>query len=427
MIGTYKNNESDFYSTVPLDGTVNVLVSGSFSKLSQFDSVTGEYIYNSGSWGYDESTKQFSVVEDNLVGDISIVGLTISTVDSQGRSRALELATCNKVQLTIKLGNYRQSHVLDVLPKSVGGEFVALEVQPVLKLDTSLIQKVKLQFSGEHDSIDSSLDKTVYTGCDCEVGSVPVEITVEPVKYDAEFAAFDPLLNNELSIVPSTIAYRIETVSINGNLKLKNVELANIPDYYFTSRALQVGKYLGTKISYTTRYRDSKEDFTEQNINSISGSVYNSGTGSISYCNQDLQPGTVLMTGKDRPFFTVQSFSGSVFSVDGKDSTVENIKKIGASSAKVQQLGFIKKAILVSTDKTKPEEYNYVTTRPFYHEYSDEGGNVKNYSENLPAEYDIVVDQSMGTTYRVTQKYIYIRETGQVARTNEYGHIVSIV
>ena len=441
MNGVLANSKESFFQTAPVDGTLNVLLSGNFSRFSEpiENPNSVEYNYESGSWGYNESTGQFVEVQDDLSGEkIYIEGLTVSTTDSQGRSRATELMLCSRLQFTVKLGDYKQSHIFTVQNKIVWGNYIAIdtgreELNVTVPEGSTLptIKGIRVLFKGTaKDATFPSLDQLDYEGYECEPNSAPLEITVEPVQFDAEFENFNPVLNNELESVSGTIAHRVETVNIDGNSKLQNTEMAQIPDYYFTSRALQVGKYLGTKISYITDYSDNKGSFVRNNINTVSGSVASvdmeDSSGIIDICG-DKRTGKVLMTGRDRPFYTIQIFEGSIFAVgkddkNNKSEVILNIKKMGNANIDIQQLGFIRRAVLVE-NKVNSSEYSYITTRPFESKDSTE---ITQDLEHIPSRYDIVVNQTSNTIYRVTQKYIYIKELGKVAETNEYGHIISI-
>lgn len=114
-----------------------------------------------------------------------------------------------------------------------------------------------------------------------------------------------------------------------------------------------------------------------------------------------------LVEGHDRPFFTLQSFSGSVFP---EDTTTEAVQNMNISDMVIESFGFTSGMALVqystgSFGKTKEHEY------------------VKN-TLTLPQIGDIVYSSGEGRS-RVVSSKLYCPDLNALLTINDRGTVVS--
>lgn len=387
-----------FRSTSPDDCKINLLISGTLdSYLTELESDGNTWNFKTGSWSFDRTNPNTSSLKNAY-----IVGATISTIDQQGNSNLNNFRVCDKLQLTVTIGkNFRNTYTLNIRNKSIEADYVYFEVESASMNElVPDIEDVKLYFKSQSGG-DGTLDNSQFLGYECEVDTPTVSLILEPIQTRVEYSVFNPTVNNVSSSTAGTIARNVEAVY--GSSSVSTTVYSEISDYFFTGLANQSGRFLGAKNSYVTRYDGNKESFTDSNLQLVSKSIVTvtesiaEGTNASKLVVTD-----VIETGIDRPFFTVQGFTGSIFP---SGTLVDTIKSMSMSDMEMETLGFVPKA----TYESSSLKYIKIGT-----------------AESVPTKRDIVLNSNTSPDHRITEKNIYVKELNQVITTDKYGHIAEI-
>jgi len=225
--------------------------------------------------------------------------------------------------------------------------------------------------------------------------------------YSSDFFKddYNPLINNA-----SASRFNSSTVNISllsesrGFFDRDIVGKAEIPDYWYASLGIGLGRYLGSKCTRNLvcePYVGFKKTFTD---NYLTASKANN------YVERVVSSGSVetknIHKSVDRSFYTVQSFSGSVFS---SGSVAEVTSSIRASNSSLEELKF-----------AADSRYSEVT--------GSEGKVLKAWEsvgvlKSIPRVGDVLYrfDSDEGTRYRLTDCMVYVPEAGQLLCTDNYG------
>ena len=405
-LGQY--SEGQFIAESPTGQNINLLISGTLisgaQEISTYDSQNNEWVFNTGSWTFGNEPTVVSLVEG------SILGVTIAVQDLQGSSNLNNFRVCESMSLQIKLGSTLDSkYLLHIEDKSIQGDYMYFRVVPVHF--SSSVDNIKIRF------ISSSVDgnDVKYEKYSCEVDAPEVELLLEPFTSEIETSVFNPIFNNIAVSVRGTLARDVEEVTDESISTLKATNYSEISDYFFTSVANQLGRAIGSKNGYTTSYTGDKQAFVYENLRVAASSVEQGVIPWVvktaeSKSTISMETKSIVETGIDRPFFTVQGFTGSVYPLD---TEIDTIKAINISDMDMNVLGFVPKAIFVSKSADSLEGSYIKVGSPI--------------SSSIPVERDIILNSNTNASYRITEKNIYIKELGKVATTDKLGHIVSIV
>lgn len=437
--------ENIFIETPPESGITEILVSGTLSPFATWNSGSEKWDYDTGSWNWGNP------VSGNLSASSSIIGVKISNIDKSGKNNLNSFKLCKDIAFTVQIGDQNVTVLSNILDKKCFSAYTWFKVN--FSLDSE-IRNINITFKSGSDDI--------FLGYDCgEI--VPILVSVNPRWTRETLTVFNPIINNVADSVKNSVTRLVELGTVDyltgqtpeyiwdaeaasgspeydsssisgsglngkdanpeddiaqyppngifkkafggsafdGALRLYHITQntvtvpASIPDSFYTSVANISGRFLGAKNAYSTRYTGYKQRFTNDNLSIASASSQDC-TGSISLPNSGAN---IIITGQDRPFFTLQTFSGSVFP---SDADVTAIESMSLSDMVIEPLKFAAGAFLA--------------------DLADSGSAIKvKAAGNLPGFGDILY--SSDGTYRLTNRYVYVPDLNKTFYTNNYGHI----
>lgn len=231
--------------------------------------------------------------------------------------------------------------------------------------------------------------------------------------YSSDFFKddYNPLINNASAsrLNSSTVGLGLLSAS-RGFFDRSIVGKAEIPDYWYASLGIGLGRYLGTKCTRNLvcePYVGFKKTFTDNYLTASKTNNYVervTSSGSVETKN--------IHKSVDRSFYTVQSFSGSVFS---SGSVAEVTSSIRASNSSLEELKF-----------AADSRYAEIDTGLLL---SGSGEKIFKAWESvgvlgsIPKVGDVLYrfNENEGVRYRLTDCMVYVPEAGQLLCTDNYG------
>lgn len=384
---------SDTYGMTFVDkhGQVNLLVSGTIDTCTGLATPGGEY---------------------------RIVGATINytTYDLQGNAvnNRDTLKQCTQFSLTLPNLETGETdyYLVDIAARKVFVDYIYLRCDA--KISASNIS------FGENSIIDIDFGNTGWTLEDCKRDDSSTSDDSRgkylydykaylPNLYDIQYFPYyttdyfkddyNPSINNATSSRQNSSTVTVGMLSSSiGFFDREGMGRSEIPDSWYTSLGIGLGRYLGTKCTRNLicePYVGFKKSFTDSYLSASKANFYT-------------ESGSTKHRSVDRPFYSVQTFSGSVF-VSG--SIPEKLSAEQLSSVSPESLYF-------SADSRYTEE-------------TDSWGDVTKAwvkvgtLKTVPSKGDVIyrVDEGSNNRYRLTDGIVYIPELGKALRTDGYGVI----
>lgn len=351
----------------------------------------------------------------------SIVGATINytSYNIQGKSinnrDALKQCTQFSVQLPNLETEKNDYYLVDILGKKVFVDYIYFKCNtPISASNISFGEKtvIEIELSEDWNLAECREDST---SADIETkgrwsydykAALPVFVDIQYFPYytsDYFKDDYNPLINNASTGRTGSAAVNIGLLSESrGFFNRQGMGKADIPDYWYTSVGMGLGRYLGTKCTRNlicSPYVGFKKSFTDSYLTASKANNYEE-TVNVS--------GSLVKKQKhrsiDRPFYNVQTFTGSIFS---SGSVAEVTGSIRDSDTKLEELRYV-------------ADSKYAERR--------DGNGLKVWEEvgklnSLPKVGDVLYkfDDSENVRYRLTNSMIYIPEAGQLLCTDDYG------
>ena len=296
------------YPPTTMPGGISLLISGSLGSLSTYDVSSSAWIFNTASWDWSIDGGS-NPTTGSLNQQDHVTGIIIGNTDNLGRDNRNNFKLCNKISLTISLGNKSKNYIFPILDKEIKPFYTYFRVDQPLEP----IQGVEVYFMSSSQGSDS-----VYLGYKCfDKTGQPVQVSVEPYWSREETSVFNPIFNNVFANVTSSLARLVElitetttfqdygagmydgeyasssmTASLDGESASAQPPYATIadggyspgiytyytvqreeptvpaemPDSFFTSIANISGRFLGAKNAYSTEYIGYKQRFSNRNL-----------------------------------------------------------------------------------------------------------------------------------------------------------------
>lgn len=378
-------------------GQVNLLISGNIEPCT----------------GLAFSDRQYSVVG-------ATINFTTYTIAGKAVNNRDALKQCDS--FSVRLPNLetgeKDYYKIDVLGKKVYVDYIYFKCNtPIsasnISFGSESIIKVKLE-EGEwglaeclEDSVSGTVDSKGRWIYDYSAYLPEFEDLQYFPHYTSDFFKddYNPLINNaSASRTGSTVVDVGPLSGVKGFIDRNKVGKAEIPDYWYASVGLGLGRYIGTKCTRNLicePYVGFKQSFTKSYLSASKANFYTekinvSGSSVIQKLHRSI----------DRPFYTVQTFVGSVFM---SGSVAEVTSSIRASDTRLEELKF-------SADSN-------------YAEVKDPKGNVIKAWEQVksvgavPGVGDVLYrfDTDTDTRYRLTDCMVFVPEAGQLLCTDNYG------
>lgn len=383
--------ESLGVNTTVKHGQINLLISGTIDPCTGLASEKSEY---------------------------SIVGATVNytTYDIQGKAinnrDALKQCTQFSVQLPNLKTENRDYYLVNVLGKKVYVDYIYFRCNT--KISASNIS------FGEKTVVEVELSPDDWGLVECAEDSTSettsslgrwvydykaVLPTFSDIQYFPYYSSdyfkddYNPLINNASASRENSSTVSVGLLSESrGFFNRQGMGRSEIPDYWYTSLGIGLGRYLGTKCTRNLvcdPYIGFKKAFTDSYLTASRNNNYNetgivSGSVSVKKVHRSV----------DRPFYSVQTFVGSVFN---SGSVAEVTSSIRASDSSLEELKY-------AADSNYTEKGTKVW---------EEVGKVK----AIPKVGDVLYrfDDKENTKYRLTDCMVYVPEAGQLLCTDNYG------
>lgn len=403
------------------DGEMRILFSGSLVPNS----------LNPGSWDEEEWEWNPNFTEAGVADGsfLKVIGVSISTTPLGSKKNILNsLKVCEKLTFTFRLGDSERTVFANVKKedKSYYDGYV------YFKLDTNNdihipgpISNIEILFSKKSEIIETDgQEEVVETFLDAKCTSDPTVLSVDPFDNPVVNSNFNPIINNVTDNVKSSWAKKVESVPTLAFPYDSDAEMvsqyqptdsASIVDSFFTEMSNIAGRYLGSKNSQETVYLGNKEKYTQENLKIFEDSIQE-------WLQNNNQPyprpdsGSIIELGKDRSFFEVVSFTGSVY-LSG--SVEDAISSIGISNMQLETLAFTQGPHLavLSTSILTPTDVDPLTNTDSASVYIPRIG-------TFPELGDIVYNSPLAEN-RLVESKIYIPDLNKILVTDTKGHVVA--
>lgn len=258
------------------------------------------------SWPYIESMSadKWNRESQGNIGPGFVVGVKVMFLDTTGENNRRSFQLCNSLALTINAGDTAQTLILDIEERQFYKGSVYFKVKDYPLLGTS-----NATFVFRKDGNDN------FDGYSCNGSgnNSPITFVVEPYFSAEENSIFNPLYNNVVEGVLSTIARKVEPnksfASLWGASRIFDgedadasassgpngaaaswsstdpvdivdgghmttypvpilVQPAEIPDYFYTALASISGRFLGSKTGYESKAKRLSPDITTRAVGS---------------------------------------------------------------------------------------------------------------------------------------------------------------
>lgn len=290
-------------------GSLNLLVSGDLVPLATGNNRDTE-TWNTSGWN-------FGSVTSGSVLDGRLVGVAVNNVDASGVDNRANFKLCTNLVLTLDFnsrGGTQQQVFLDVLDKAVTANYTYFKVNADLDVFRNCLVAFTTASLGGSD---------VYLGYICS-SSRDVSVGLSPYISGVDSSDYNPTVNNIMTNIQSTFAFRVEPTYTSSAYVPYSVYLdtctvlTNVPDSFFTSVANGSGRWYGSKNSEYSSWEENKQDFTTKNLNlktreidsnlvygevpqvlsgsldlDVSGSLFGTVTGSLSGSLEGIVSGTI--------------------------------------------------------------------------------------------------------------------------------------
>lgn len=378
-------------------GQINLLISGNIEPCT----------------GLAFSDKQYSVVG-------ATINFTTYTIAGKAVNNRDALKQCSS--FSVKLPNLetgeKDYYKIDVLGKKVYVDYMYFKCNtPIsasnISFGSESVIKVKLE-EGEwgfaeclEDSISDNTDSKGRWIYDYSA-ILPEFVDLQYFPYyisDFYKDDYNPLINNASASRTGSAVIDVGLLTdMKGFIDRDKMSKAEIPDYWYASVGLGLGRYIGTKCTRNLicePYVGFKQSFTKSYLSASKANFY---TEKIEVSGSSVNK--KLHRSVDRPFYTVHTFEGSVFT---SGSVAEVTSSIRASDTNLEELKF-------SADS------NYVEVK------NSKGDIVKAWEQikstgTVPGVGDVLYkfDTNTGARYRLTDCMVFVPEAGQLLCTDNYG------